>query len=240
VPPAGANVMANVWKTVLIVDDSRLFLDFEREILEPWGCRVREAISFKDAEAALREERPDLVLLDLTLPDRGGDALCRLMKAGPALASIPVIMVSSSDRIEDVQRCIDAGCDDYLSKPIQAEVLRAKVDRALGVAARGSLRVPIQIRITKSKGDDFFGYTRDVSETGIALVTDEPLPLSRRVEIHFRDPETAHRIRCTAVVRRVAPMGSSHLLGLAFEGLSDADRGVLRRIIGAGARGEER
>ncbi len=232
--------MAKAWKTVLLVDDSRLFLDFEREMLEPWGCRVREAISFKDAEAALREERPDLVLLDLTLPDRDGDELCRLIKATPALASIPVIMVSASERIEDVQRCIDAGCDDWLTKPIQADVLRAKVGRNLGVAARRSLRVPIQIKIMRGEGGGFFGYTRDVSETGIALIADEAVPVSQTVEIHFRDPDTAHRISCTGVVRRVAPMGPSQLLGLAFEDLSDVDRGVLRRIVSTRAREEGR
>ncbi len=225
--------MAKAWKTVLLVDDSRLFLDFEREMLEPWGCRVREAISFKDAEAALREEKPDLVLLDLTLPDRSGAQLCRLMKSNPALASIPVIMVSASERIEDVQACINAGCDDYLSKPIHADVLRAKVGRALGVAARRSLRVPIQIKVMKGEEGAFFGYTRDLSETGIALVADEPVEISRRVEIHFRDPHTSHRISCRAVVRRVAPMGPSQLLGLAFEELGEADRLVLRRIVGA-------
>ncbi len=230
--------MAKPWKTVLIVDDSRLFLDFERELIEPWGCRVREAISFKDAEASLREETPDLVLLDLTLPDRSGADLCRFMKATPPFASIPVIMVSASERIEEVQRCIDANCDDYLTKPINADVLREKVARALGVAARRSFRVPIQIKIMKGEGSSFFGYTRDVSETGIALIADEAVPVSRRVQIHFRDPDSTHRVSCGAVVKRIAPMGPSQLLGLAFEDLSEADRGMLRRIVGDHAREE--
>jgi len=228
--------MPKAWKTVLAVDDSRLFLDFVREMLTPWGCRVREAISYKDAMAALREETPDLVLLDLTLPDRNGDDLCKVMKSTPSLASIPVIMVSASERIEEIQHCIAAGCDDYLTKPINADVLRTKVGRVLGVATRRSLRVPIQIKIMKGEGGGLFGYTRDLSETGIALIADEPVPVSRRVEIHFRDPDTAHRISCRAVVRRAVPMGPSQLLGLAFEGLSDRDREAIRRIVNARAR----
>jgi CheY-like chemotaxis protein len=225
-------------KTILIVDDSRLFLDYERTVLEPCGCRVQEALSFRDAVAMLKNHPPDLLLLDLNLPDRNGDELCKLIKGTSDFAHVPVIMVSASEQMEDVQRCIDAGCDDYLSKPINADVLRAKVGRALGVAARRAFRVPIQIKIMRKEGGAFFGYTRDVSATGIAVLADEAISPGKRVQIQFRDPQTSHTIACVASVRRSVQQRSSHLLGLAFEDLSAADRELVRKILDARGGGE--
>ena len=116
---------------VLVVDD----LEPNRDLL---ARRVRrlgyEAVEAPDGRRALAELRRcpcDVVLLDITMPEMDGYETLRQMRADPALAAVPVIMVSAIDETDSVVRCLELGADDYLPKPFNPLVLRARLESSL-------------------------------------------------------------------------------------------------------------
>ncbi len=116
---------------VLIVDDSEDALRLARRRLEPEGVDIVCAGSGKEGLRVARQEKPDLVLLDLNMPDISGSEVCRLLKGDPELAPIPVIFLSGSGSAEDKVRGLDLGAVDYVTKPFDAYELRARVRAAL-------------------------------------------------------------------------------------------------------------
>ena len=117
--------MAN--QTVLVVDDDREVVRLMRAYLENAGYSVLAAYDGETAVHALRRERPDLLLLDLMLPDRDGYDVTRLVRADPVLAHTPIIMLTA--RVEDVDKIIglELGADDYVTKPYNPREVLARV-----------------------------------------------------------------------------------------------------------------
>jgi CheY-like chemotaxis protein len=114
-------------RTVLYVEDNFHNRRLVRKILESQGYRVLEAEDGVTGLAVVREQRPPLVLLDISLPDLDGLQVVAAMKADPELALIPVIALTASAMRGDRERFLAAGCDDYLSKPVQALELLERV-----------------------------------------------------------------------------------------------------------------
>ena len=116
---------------LLVVDD----LEVNRDLLVRRVARLgHEAHAAADGEAALqmlRRGQWDLVLLDITMPGMDGYETLRRIKADPAVADTPVIMVSAIDQTESVVRCLELGADDYLVKPFNPVILRARVESSL-------------------------------------------------------------------------------------------------------------
>ena len=112
---------------VLIIEDDADIRSFVRTALEDAGCRVVEAGSAGEAVAHLSRQLPRLLLLDLGLPDRDGVHLIEDLRTWCA---VPVIVVSARDREDDKIRALDAGADDYLTKPFGVGELLART-RAL-------------------------------------------------------------------------------------------------------------
>jgi len=116
-------------RTVLYVEDNYHNRRLVRKILESRGFRVLEAEDGKTGLAAIREQRPPLVLMDISLPDMDGLQVVAAMKADETLRSIPVIALTASAMRGDRERFLEAGCDDYLSKPVQAMELVDRIER---------------------------------------------------------------------------------------------------------------
>lgn len=102
--------------SILVVDDSITTRTLEKSILEAEGFRVRLAVDGLDALDSLRREKADLVISDVQMPRLDGFGLLRAMKSDPAFASIPVIMVTSRDSAEEVERGMELGADAYVVK----------------------------------------------------------------------------------------------------------------------------
>ena len=112
--------------TILIVEDEPGTVEMYRIVLEVEGFRVRVAFTLSAAISALEEEVPDLVLLDVVLRDSSGLDLCQHIREDPNLADIPILIVSNLGSAEQVKAGLDAGADNYLSKPVsQNELLMA-------------------------------------------------------------------------------------------------------------------
>jgi PAS domain S-box-containing protein len=116
---------------ILVVDDDPLMRMLLVSLLRHLGHRLIEASNGADALASAIREGPDLVLLDVMLPDMDGFAVCRLLRATPVLADMPVVMITALDD-RSARICgIEAGADDFLCKPIVREELRARVQMIL-------------------------------------------------------------------------------------------------------------
>lgn len=116
-------------RTVLYVEDNFHNRRLVRKILESQGYRLLEAEDGANGLRRIQEERPPLVLMDISLPDMDGLQVVAAMKADEALANIPVIALTASAMRGDRERFLAAGCDDYLSKPVQAMELVERVAR---------------------------------------------------------------------------------------------------------------
>lgn len=116
---------------ILVVDDERLNRMILRRALEAQDHTVVEASDGLEALERLREEPVDVVLLDIVMPVLDGYATLARIKADPALQHLPVIIISGVDEIDSVVRCIEMGATDYLPKPFEAAILRARLESSL-------------------------------------------------------------------------------------------------------------
>lgn len=112
---------------ILVVDDDKEVVRLVRAYLEREGYDVLVAYDGETAVHILRRDQPDLLLLDLMLPDRDGWDITRLVRGDPALASIPIIMLTA--RVEDTDKIIglEIGADDYVTKPYNPREVVARV-----------------------------------------------------------------------------------------------------------------
>jgi adenylate cyclase len=116
---------------VLVVDDDEMNRDLLLRRLERQGHRVFLAENGLEALAMLRHARVDLILLDIVMPGLDGLQTLERLKADETLRHTPVIMLSALDEIDRVVRCVEVGADDYLSKPFNPVLLRARITACL-------------------------------------------------------------------------------------------------------------
>jgi adenylate cyclase len=116
---------------ILIVDDDRVNRTLLTRGVERAGHHVRTAENGRDALALLREEPSDVVLLDIVMPELDGVSVLEQIKSDPRLQHIPVIMISAVEEIDSVVRCIEMGAEDYLPKPFDPVLLRARINAGL-------------------------------------------------------------------------------------------------------------
>ncbi len=110
-------------KKILVVEDEELLLKLEVIVLKLRGYDVKAVSNGQAALDALIEEKPDLVLLDVLLPDTNGFEICQHIKNTPSTKNIPVILLSGKTTTEDMLRGQQVGADDYLTKPFKSAVL---------------------------------------------------------------------------------------------------------------------
>ena len=155
--------MAN--ETVLVVDDDREIVKILRGYLEQAEFTVLMAYDGTSALHVLRRERPDLLLLDLMLPDKDGWALTRLIRADIMLQTTPILMITA--RVDDADKIVglELGADDYITKPfnarevvarVRAMIRRTRLDRQTGteVYAIGDLRLDAFQRVLTLRGEN--------------------------------------------------------------------------------------
>src|SRR3954463_9875854 len=117
--------------SILVVDDDPINRRLLARALDALGHAVLTAANGREALAVIRDDEPDVVLLDIVMPEMDGVAVLEHIKADPALRDVPVIMVSALEDVEGVIRCIELGAEDYLPKPFDPVLLRARVRAGL-------------------------------------------------------------------------------------------------------------
>lgn len=114
-------------KKILLVDDSRTSLFMESMILKRHHYEVVTAGDGEEAIAKVRSERPDLIVMDIVMPRRTGVEVCRALKGDPATRDIPIILVTTRGEGDNVEKGYEAGCNHYVTKPVDGVELIAKV-----------------------------------------------------------------------------------------------------------------
>ena len=150
---------------VLVVDDSRTMrLSLVQALNELGFDNIKEAKNGRQALELVLKEPFDLMLLDMEMPEMNGMEVLLAMKNNPQLSGLPVIVISGADQIENAVRCIEAGAEDYLPKPFNPTLLRA---RATSSIEKKRLRDLDRIRLTQLQTE------KDRTEAANTLVTEK-------------------------------------------------------------------
>jgi CheY-like chemotaxis protein len=116
---------------ILLVEDNEINRDMLSRRLIKRGYEVALAVDGDEGVAMARSEIPDLILMDISLPNKDGWTATREIKADPGLARIPIIALTAHAMAGDREKALAAGCDDYDSKPVELPRLLAKIEALL-------------------------------------------------------------------------------------------------------------
>lgn len=120
---------------ILIADDNPDNLDIFQTRLAAHGYEIVKAVDGEEALANVKDQHPDLILLDIMMPKMDGIEVCRRLKADPSLPFMPVVMVTARSASQDIVTALEAGADEYLTKPVDHSALVARVKSMLRIKA---------------------------------------------------------------------------------------------------------
>jgi two-component system, OmpR family, alkaline phosphatase synthesis response regulator PhoP len=135
---------------VLVVDDNVQNVELMQAYLETLNCTVHTAADGIEALAKVPQVKPDLILLDIMMPRMSGFEVCRRLKADPKTRDIPILMVTALNELGDIERGVESGTDDFLTKPINKLELLTRV------------RSLLRVRHLKSELDRTLAYLSDM------------------------------------------------------------------------------
>ena len=121
----------NAAKTVLVVEDNDLNMKLFHDILEAHGYQILQTKNGRDALRLAREHHPDLILMDIQLPEISGLEVTKLIKSDDSLRQIPVVAVTAFAMKGDEEKIREGGCEAYIAKPISVAHFIATVERFL-------------------------------------------------------------------------------------------------------------
>ena len=119
--------MENETPKILVVDDNIQNLELLQAYLKDIECETMSAKDGAEAMESVSQNAPDLILLDVMMPKMSGFEVCRRLKNDPATTNIPIIMVTALNEMGDIERGIDSGSDDFVSKPVNKLELLTRV-----------------------------------------------------------------------------------------------------------------
>ena len=159
---------------ILLVDDMRHFLDLTQSFLSRAECSLLTANTGLEAIKVARSENPDLIVLDIEMPEMNGIEACRIIKADPTMKRIPVVMLTSLSKEAEARK---AGADHFLKKPIDEETFLREIKKFLPILERQEARVPADLPAqVELDGRMHAAKVSDISKSGAFLTGLESLP----------------------------------------------------------------
>jgi two-component system alkaline phosphatase synthesis response regulator PhoP len=116
---------------ILIADDNATNVELLEAYLSERACDVAVAVDGNDTLQKVASFKPDLILLDIMMPKLSGFEVCKQLKGDPATRGVMILMVTALNELGDIERAVSAGCDDFLSKPVNKLELLKRVDNML-------------------------------------------------------------------------------------------------------------
>jgi len=139
---------------ILVVDDNEKNIELLEAILLAAGFEVLKAYDGKQAIEMTGKERPDLLLLDIMMPQLDGFQVCQILRKDSQNAGMPVIMVTAKDKESDIVQSLEKGADDYVVKPIDKKELLGKIVDMLAKASKNSLPSQLYFKQLESQQPD--------------------------------------------------------------------------------------
>lgn len=223
---------------VLLVDDIELVLELEESFLDRTGFHLLTARNGQEAIDLAKKHRPNIVFMDLYMPQMDGDEACRRIKTHPELSQTAVIMVTEGVRPGDLARCHESGCDDILLKPIKRESFIAIFHKWLQGTVRIAPRVDARLNLRYGEEQNLLNnYSVNLSTGGVFIETENILSPDTALCVEFMLPESREKIACKGrvawvnhpdkILNPALPVG----MGIQFLDLNESNLAVLREYI---------
>lgn len=180
---------------ILLVDDVKVFLEVQKEFLRPSPVRVMTAKNGVEALGLVREERPDLVVMDVEMPEMDGITCCAEIKGDPVLSSTPVILLSSNGSHDVIESSRRAGCDKFLQKPVFGRDFLNMAHSFLPIIERRRPRVPCRVPVTvQVEGAIIEGVSRDIGMNGLFVASEGKVEQWSEVVTSFTLPTNSYAL----------------------------------------------
>lgn len=202
---------------LLIVDDMKSFLDLEKAFLRRADCQLLTATTGLEAIRVAQAEQPDIIILDIEMPELNGIEATRILKANAQTSAIPIVIFSSTTR---KQEALAAGAQEFVSKPVDEERFIETILRYIPLKFRKDERKTIDTVCRYSRSQEHGeGRLTDISISGCFLVAETPLWVGDSVRLFFTLPmsDMAKEIQAEAMVIRKVATG----YGLGFTDISE-------------------
>jgi len=215
--------------TVLIADDLKFFLEIEKTYLQRGGFEVLTATTGEEAVALAQKRQPHLVLIDLEMPKMDGAAACAAMRRVASLQATPIIIMSATGTEQNRERCVKAGCTEFVAKPEKPDELLGIVARILSIKKREAKRITVVFNVTGTHASrQIIGQAKDLGEKGLLLESSTAISVGSVLDLEFYLPGTRAQVKAKAkVVRSVKGPDGTPLAGLEFIDLSQADQAAI-------------
>jgi CheY-like chemotaxis protein len=216
-------------RTILLVDDVRLFLEIQKEFLRNSSVNVITAKNGVDALHAVERQRPDLIFMDLEMPEMNGADCCRALKSNPASAGIPVVMITSRGDQASQGYCRSAGCDEFLTKPLSRNTFLETAGRFVKDIERREERKRVNLPgVIHARGTNLHCTVLNLSVGGAMLAADFQAELGRVLQISITLPDGSE-LQCRGkAVWSGAPRAG---FGVSFILPSESTRGALAAFL---------
>jgi twitching motility two-component system response regulator PilH len=186
-------------KTLLIVDDTELFIQLQISHLGRKRYNIHTAKNGNDGLEMARSLKPDLILLDLLMPDMNGDQVSRILKGDPETSSIPVILVSSGTKEHSRSVIMSSRCDGLIFKPVRRDLLLSVVENLLETNLRLYDRIEVSIPCTATfEGKEIPGTIHCLGGNGAFVEVDEKLIRGDVLGVKFTLPILSVNINATS------------------------------------------
>ncbi|MDH3975403.1 MAG: response regulator [Deltaproteobacteria bacterium] len=213
---------------ILIVDDSSYYLRLGGAFLKRSICKMMTAQNGKIALSLIKEEQPDLVIMDFKMPVMNGDECCRLVKADDKIKNTPIVMMANAWDLNAKEICEKAGCDYFAFKPVNKPQFYHAIRKYLNLKERSFPRVSSDAAVSYfyNKFEDE-GKLLNISECGMFLKSIFPLREGAEVSALFKltrlgDPVKV-KGKVVRAVNRVDESSASVNLGMGIKFISPSD-----------------
>jgi CheY-like chemotaxis protein len=175
---------------ILLVDDVQLFLEIQKDFLKHSPINVTTARSSVAALQLIKTERPDLIFMDYEMPEMNGADCCRAIKSDPASAAIPVVMITARGDQESEAICRHAGCNEFLTKPLDRKIFLETAARFVGNVERRETRKTVKLPgAIHSRGTTLPCLVESLSSNGAFIVSDFPAEVGRVIQTSIDLPD---------------------------------------------------
>jgi CheY-like chemotaxis protein len=174
---------------ILLVDDNRHFLELEKAFLKQCAVMIYTATTGVEALDLVALFRPDLIFLDLYMPEMDGAECCRILKSDPDLRTIPIVMITAGGKLEEKELCVSCGCDGFLVKPVDRRTFLACGHRFLPAIDQIELRVPCSVQVMYRIGERAdYGNGVNLSTKGMFIASEREVEVDDLVNLSFFVP----------------------------------------------------